>query len=168
METFREYRSQRLAPGVAPLEPNAVVAGDDGVVASAMTLENQRCLAHYPAMYSPAIGGAEWSERVALEAFLDGVGRPEFERAEDRRMADGWGPWNGDRNPGLRAEELARRLRLYDAVAADPADAIRRYHVRYVGVRTGTPLPPSLGPLATPVQSGPAWDVWRLDPGPGR
>ena len=168
LATFQEYRSQRLAPGVAPLEPNAVVAGDDGFVAASSIFENQRCLAHYPAMYSPAIDAAEWSERVALEAFLDGTGRSEFERSEGRKLAEGWGPWNGDRNPALRAEELARRLRLYDAIAADPADAIRRYRVRYVGVHTGTPLLPALRRLAKPVQSGPTWDVWEIEPGAGR
>ena len=70
--------------------------------------------------------------------------------------------------PRARAEELARRLRLYDAIASDPSAAIRRYRVRYVGVRTGTPLPPAFHRVLKPVQAGPTWDVWEVEAGDGR
>ena len=165
--TFREYRSQRLAPEVVPLGPNGVVAGDSAFVAASSILENQRPLGHYTAMFTPAIDPAEWAERIALTSYLNGESRPDFERGQRHDLTEGWGPWVGDRNPALRAEELARRLRLYDAIAADPAAAIHRYRVRYVGVRSGTPLPPALRRLLRPVQAGPIWDVWEVEPGDG-
>ena len=98
--------------------------GTPGFVAASSIFENQRSLAQYPAMYSPAHrrrrvvpSGSRWRPSSTARA------GPSSNGAKARGLAAGWGPWSGDRDPALRSEELARRLRSYDAVAADPAEA---------------------------------------------
>src|SRR5205823_6100326 len=67
---YEQYRNQRLAPGVTPLVPNAVVAGDPAFVDLAVVGENQRPLDHYAAVVNPLLANSEWDARIALNAIV--------------------------------------------------------------------------------------------------
>jgi hypothetical protein len=163
-----EYQLQRIDSGVDRFAPNSMAAGDIQFTNFASILENQRPLDNYWVYLSPHVTDAEWDQRVALNGYLLGRDRSAFEaeqRAAFQLKAEGggWGPWTRDADDGNR--RIASRLAAFDGVVQDPESALRRYGVRYVGLRTGTPPAYLATGNWTRIQEGPVWQVWeRLDP----
>ena len=162
-----EYQLQRIDSGVDRLAPNCMAAGDFQFTNFASILENQRPLDNYWVFLSPQVTDAEWDQRVALNDYLLGWDRTTFEAAQRaafqlRAGEGGWGPWTRDADDGNR--RIASRLAAFDAVVKDPESALKRYGVRYVGLRTRVPPAHLATGKWTCIQQGPFWQVWeRLD-----
>jgi hypothetical protein len=111
-------------------------------------------------MLSSLVTDSELDYRTALNSYLCGTSRAEFE-TEQREELDHleYGPeW---RDLGKRAKRLASRMMLFDQVAADPAAGIDKFQVRYVALPANTPKPVILGAEWVLLQIGPAWEVWE-------
>jgi hypothetical protein len=159
-----EYQLQRIDSGVDRFAPNCTAAGDLQFTNFASILENQRPLDNYWVFLSPQVTDAEWDQRVALNCYLLGWDRTAFEaeqRAAFQLKADGggWGPWTRDVNDSNR--RIESRLEAFDGVAKDPESALRRFGVRYVGLRTGAPPAYLATGKWTCIQEGPVWQVWE-------
>jgi hypothetical protein len=154
---YRQYRAQRLAPGVPRLAPHAVVAGDLDFVNLAVILENQRPLSHYTVAMSLDVPNAEWHERRVLNDLILGRTRAEADALD--KSSQGWGPWC--RDPELRRRTVAECLTDYDRFAADPAAAFLRFGVRYVALPAGQVAPDYLRSGWTQLQAGPSWQLWE-------
>ncbi len=153
------YREQRRAASVPPLAPNAVVAGAAEFVDFAVVLENVRPLER-TAFLSANIRNAEWDARVALNSFLEGRDRAAF--AVEQEMFFNQvvtGPWV--RDPAKKSERLASRHAAFDAVIANPNEAMNHFGVRYVALPVGGTRPAYLASRWRPLQTGPHWEVWE-------
>ncbi len=167
------YEAQRLRAGVLQLVGNSVVAGDPTFLDFAAIAEDSRPLIHPAVLYSSATDNSEWDARLALNAFLLGQDRGEFESTErafltnpdQRHVSHGgaFGPWR--RNKDARDDRMKRRLAAYDQITADPVASLRRFSVRYLAEPVTSP---SLSPAKRPgwhlKQAGPTWNVWERDP----
>lgn len=158
---YQEYAEQRDVPGYEPLATGAVTAGIRDYVEFAMIADHVLPLASaYPVMLSSLVTDSELDYRTALNSYLCGTSRAEFE-TEQREELDHleYGPeW---RDLGKRAKRLASRMMLFDQVAADPAAGIDKFQVRYVALPANTPKPVILGAEWVLLQIGPAWEVWE-------
>ena len=164
LAAYRDYRDQRLAPGVPPLAPDAVVAGDLPFVNQAVILEDQRPLAHYTTQLSPDLDDRAYLRRIALNAALRGLDRPAFAADHEGLLVKGWGPWS--RDPALRAAALAESLRDFDAFRADPAAGLAEYGVRYLAIPAGQVTPSPIRSGWRRLQAGPTWQVWEREDQP--
>jgi hypothetical protein len=158
-----EYQLQRIDSGVARFAPNCMAAGDLRFTNFASILENQRPLDNYWVFLSPQVTDSEWDQRVALNCYLLGWDRAAFE-AEQRAAfqliaGGGWGPWTRDGNDGKR--RIESRLEAFDSVVKDPESALKRYGVRYLGLRARTPPAYLASGRWTHIQDGPVWQVWE-------
>ncbi|MFO0954445.1 MAG: hypothetical protein U0835_25460 [Isosphaeraceae bacterium] len=170
-ETVREYSAQRFGPGRPSFRPRSVIAGDRRFIQFAQVLENQRALFSPGLCFSPHTDNRTWDERIALNAFLGGQSRAEFEQwqdaAERRLVFDEYtfvghkGPWG--RDPALGRERVESRLAFYDRCARSTEEAVRRYNVRYVALAAGTPPPAYLSRGWKPLQAGSSWSIWERD-----
>ncbi len=165
LDVYGHYRDQRMTERAPRLDPNAVTAGDRRFVEFATILENQRPLDHYVSVLSPSLDDHAWEARMVLNEVLRGLDREQFadvQRAFFEKAV--WGPWGSNRNPALREERFAARLRLFDETLSDPDAALDRYQVRYFGTLNraeGSTKPPGSG--WSIIQQGPTWDVWKRD-----
>lgn len=158
---YRRYQADRIDVRGGPLVPNSVIAGDQRCVHFATILEDQRPLTGYAAMLSPYVDNASWNERIALNAYLLGLGVAEFEGEQRRELAAAlWGAWS--RDPAARDALLAQRLAAFRAVGGDTPAALRRYGVRYVALPAGREPPAAVRPGWVKVRSGKTWDVFRF------
>ena len=160
-----QYQLQRIDSGVDRFAPNSTAAGEIQFTNFSSILENQRPLDNYWVFLSPEVTDAEWDERVALNCYLLGWDRSTFE-AEQRTAfqlraeeGGGWGPWTRDANDGNR--RIASRLAAFERVLKDPEPALKRYGVRYVGLKTSTPSSRLTQGRWTRIQEGPYWQVWE-------
>jgi hypothetical protein len=156
-EDFEKQQAQRGAP---PLMAGATTAGDEDFVEFAIIMEHVTPLAAvYPVIWSPAVSDLDFDRRIALNAYLSGMSRDEFE-AKERFDLDHLQNGPEMRDAAKRAARLASRLSFFDQIAADPGAAIERYHVGYVALPAGSPRPSTLGSDWSLLQDGPAWEVW--------
>ena len=168
---YVDYERQRGAAGYQALAAGAVTAGTDDFVQFAMIVEHVTPLAAaYPVFLSPSVSDFDFDRRIALNAYLSGSSREQFEAKQT---------WDLDhlqygielRDPVRRAARLASRLAFFDQITSSPSVAIDHYQVRYVAVPAGSPRPETLKPDWALVQSGPAWEVWERrsgNVGPGQ
>lgn len=158
-ENYLKYRTQRQSDPSIRLEPNAVIAGEQFFVDFAVVLENQRPLDHY-AVLTSSIDNREWDERIALNGFLSGRDRDDFEAAQRAILKKNkWGPWA--RDPTRLAERLSSRLASYDVIAQDFTSACQRYGVRYVALPARQASPEYLRLKWILLQNGPHWHLWK-------
>jgi hypothetical protein len=158
--TYREYRQQGLEAG--QFLPNGVIAGDQDFVDFAVVLNNLRPLEHVAVIMSPGVDNAEWDYRSALNGFLRGLNRMDFERSQNS-FFDHWPFGLEVRDPVLRAKRLQSRLQKYDEIAADPDAATKRFNVKYIALRNERATA-SVYLLSNwrKIQDGPYWQVWEL------
>jgi len=178
LEAVRTEDSQRYGRGYvefwaqhgqfAPLEAGAVAAGTDDFVQYAMIVDHATPLgAAYPVMLSPSVTDAELDHRYALNGYLRGQSREEFE-AEQREWLEHLQYGVELRDLARRAERLRSRMMWFDEIARDPEREVAEYHVRYVGLPVGMDRPAALGAEWTLLQKGAAWQVWERRTRDGR
>ena len=155
---YQSYVQQRPPAQSPRLGPGSVVAGDELFSNWSVVLENTRSLKG-SAFVSPSVNNANWTERVALNRFLEGVGPQAFEAEQRAELARAiTGPWA--RDPQKRDQHLAELVAAYRAIEADPAGALRRLEVRYVALPAGQRAPACLKNGWQRVQAGPNWQIW--------
>jgi hypothetical protein len=147
MTIYSEYNRQRLVPGVKPLRPNSVIAGDADFVDLAATAEQQRPLAGHFLRVNMVIGDDERRIRQVLDLYISGINR---NRAavllnEEKKMSP---------------EQLPVYLHTFDEVARDPERYIDDFNVRYL-VLPATQRPPTFSGRWDLIQPGPFWQIWE-------
>jgi hypothetical protein len=154
-----DYREQSRANPGAKFEPNGVIAGDGTFVDLSVILDNLRPLSNYATTLSPTVTNESWDERTALNAILKGHDRVTFEATERAILEKSpWGPWS--RDPKLRLERLATRLKIYDFVQSNMTAYLNKYKVRYLALTSvSNSKPPQTG--WSKLASGPVWDVFE-------
>ncbi len=159
LAAYRRYRDQRQGPGVVPLAPHSVVAGDLRFVEFAMILEAQLPVFEYATLFNANLTNDQVADRIALNAALAGQTRQEFAEVQSPSLQTDWGPWS--RSKALRDRRIAAQLVEFDAFVADPEAILKPFGVRYVGIRRGTPQPSYLKTGWRRLQDGPSWEVWE-------
>ena len=157
---YKQYKAQRLAPGARPLSPGAMIAGADGYCELAAVAQNEWVLSGEAVPRSFAVGNDEWELRAALNAYLEGMDRAEFEKSALHDAA----LWFWE-NPATQADVTAAFMRKYDEVTRDPARYVDEFGVRYVA------FPAAHAPMAytragwTMLEAGPYWQIWERTKG---
>jgi len=156
---YARYQADRREGGGKPLVLNSVIAGDQRCVHFATILEDQRPLTGYAATLSPYVDNTSWNERIALNAYLLGLGVADFEAEQRRDLGGGhWGPWS--RDPAERHALLAKRMAAFRTILGDSRPALKRYGVGYVALPAGRELPAAVRPGWGKVRSGNTWDLF--------
>lgn len=166
LESYHNYRVQRMSSGTTPFVPNSTVAGELQFVNYACVQENQRPLDNYWVTLSPSVTDVELDQRVALNVILLGQDRATFE-AQQRdlfRVPEGSGG-TSYRDTSYGERRVADRLAAFDQVATESEILLNRYGVRYLGLPVGHAPPDYLTkPNWTRIQEGPFWQVWERRP----
>jgi hypothetical protein len=115
VRNYTQYKAQRLGRSIRPLAPGATIAGDDAFCELAAVAEDQWVLSGEAVPRSMAMDNDQWESRAALNAYLEGTDRAEFEKAA-RIDAALWF-WE---SPEREGEVIAAFMRKYDEVRADP------------------------------------------------
>ncbi|HVA39251.1 MAG TPA: hypothetical protein VNF49_01190, partial [Candidatus Binataceae bacterium] len=159
VRNYTRYRSQRLAAvGVKPLVAGATVAGDVWFCELAAVAEGQWVLSGEAVPRSMAVDNDQWESRAALNAYLVGTDRVEFEKAA--RIAAGLWFWE---SPEREAEAIAAFMRKYDEVVQAPDRFIARFGVRYVALAADRAQMAYLREGWTMLQRGPYWQIWERE-----
>lgn len=158
--SYQQYTTQEVRGGDTGFAPRAVIAGDARYVDIAIIANDLRPLYDYAVLMSPNVDNAEWSTRLALNQYLQGMDRAEF-RAWATRFSRTyeWGPWSYD--PRRRPALAALLIRKYDDVSTRPLEFMKRFGVRYIAVRNGRLLPASIKDRLLLIQNGPIWQIWE-------
>ena len=158
VQNYTRYKSQRLAVEVKPLVAGATVAGDEGFCELAAVAEGQWVLGGEAVPRSMAVDNDEWESREALNAYLVGTDRVEFEKAA-RIAAEDWF-WE---SPEREGEVVAAFMHKYDEVVQAPDRFIARFGVRYVALAADEAQMAHLREGWTMLQRGPYWQIWERD-----
>jgi hypothetical protein len=158
---YQDYERQHDAQEYKSLAAGAVTAGSDDFVQFAMIVDHVTPLAAaYPVLVSPGVSDLDFDRRIALNAYLSGTSREQFE-ANERWELDHLQYGVELRDTERRAARLASRLAFFDQIASSPSVAIDHYQVRYLAVPAGSPRPATLKSDWDLLQSGPTWEVWE-------
>ncbi len=158
LRNYMRYKSQRLAAGVKPLVPGSMVAGGDEFCELSAVAENQRVLSGVAVPTSMAADNDQWELRAALNAYLEGTDRAEFERTA--RIATGLSFWE---SPEFQPKVNAAFMRKYDEISRDPARFIAELGVRYVALPADSVQIVYLRTGWTMLQRGPYWQIWERE-----
>ena len=129
VQNYTRYKTQRMAEAVKPLAPGATIAGDDGFCEVAAVAEDQWVLSGEAVPRSLVADNDQWESRAALNAYLLGTDRAEFEKAA-RSDAEHWFWESPERQPQV----LDAFMRKYDEVVQNPDRFIAEFGVRYVAL----------------------------------
>jgi hypothetical protein len=148
--SYSEYSRQRLVPGVIPLRPGSVIAGDAAFVDLAAAAEQQRPLAGSFLEVDMVVGDEDRRTRFVLDQYLDGTNRDRF-----AVLLNDYGP------RVIPREQLPVYLHRFDEVSRDPQKFIDDLRVRYLALPAAQPAPTFLGRGWDLVQPGPYWQIWE-------
>ena len=156
VRNYTQYKLQRLATGVEPLVAGETIAGDDIFCELAAVAEYQWVLGGQAVPISMAVDNEQWESREALNAYLVGKDRGEFEK--EVRIAGEFWLWE---NPTREREVIAAFMRKYDEVVRAPGRFIARFGVRYVALAADRAPVGYLREGWTMLQRGPYWQLWE-------
>jgi len=156
VRNYTQYKLQRLATGVEPLVAGETIAGDDIFCELAAVAEYQWVLGGQAVPISMAVDNEQWESREALNAYLVGKDRGEFEK--EVRIAGEFWLWE---NPTREREVIAAFMRKYDEVVGAPGRFIARFGVRYVAFAADRAPVGYLREGWTMLQRGPYWQLWE-------
>jgi hypothetical protein len=156
VQNYTRYKTQRMAAAVTPLAPGAMIAGDDGFCELAAVAEDQWVLSGESVARSLVVDDDQWESRAALNAYLLGTGRVEFEKAA--RLDAGQWFWE---SPARQPQVLAAFMRKYDEVVRNPDRYIAQFGVRYVAVPADKAERAYLREGWTMLQQGRYWQIWE-------
>lgn len=148
------YKSQRLAGSAKPLAPGATIAGDDTFCELAAVAENQWVLSGAAVPRSMAVDNERWESRAALNAYLLGTDRAEFEKAA--RIAAALWFWE---SPEREGQVIAAFMRKYDEVLREPDRYVAEFGVRYVALAADKAQKAPLREGWTMLERGPYWQI---------
>jgi hypothetical protein len=156
VENYVQYKAQRMSGAVEPLVPGATIAGDDGFCEVAAVAEDQWVLSGEAVPRSLVVDNDQWQSRAALNAYLLGTGRAEFEKAA-QSDAEHWFWERPERQPQV----LAAFMRKYDEVVHNPDRFIVQFGVRYVALPVDKAESVYVREGWTMFQQGPYWRIWE-------
>ena len=156
VRNYIQYKAQRLAGPAKPLARRATIAGDDAFCELAAVAEDQWVLSGEAVPRSMAVDNDQWESRVALNAYLAGTGRAEFENAA--RIASALWFWE---SPEREEEVTAAFMRKYDEVLRDPDRHVAEFGVRYVALAADKAWKAHLRAGWTMFEQGPYWQIWE-------
>jgi len=151
LQSYAQYKAQRLGGDAAALNCGAMIGGDDRFCDLAVAGEGVRDLAGWTLYVSMAVDNTDLYARYGLNQYLAGVtDRNQFEAtfAPTLRLVP-------------REEELERFVSVFDEVSRNPRTFLDAYHVQYAALRTDQPLPSYLKDGWVLVQHGPYWQIWQ-------
>ncbi len=148
--SYSEYSRQRLVPGVRPLQPGSVIAGDAAFVDLAAVAELQRPLAGNFLEIDMVVGDEERGTRLVLDQYLAGTNRDRF-----AVLLNDYGP------EVIPSEQLPAYLHTFDEISRDPESFIDHLGVRYLALPADQPAPTFLGRGWDLIQPGPYWQIWE-------
>jgi hypothetical protein len=159
LDDYIRYQAQRQSRSAPSLAPSSVIAGSYEYCNLAAITDNQRILSGHNVQLSMAIDNSQSEARYALNAYLEGVGRAEYEQRIQLELEPEWKtPWNMT----LGAPELrARYIRDYERVRENPERFIEAFNVRYVVLPAGQPPPAYLRSGWQSLQREPYWQIWE-------
>ncbi|MGB8009379.1 MAG: hypothetical protein WCF48_19795 [Terriglobales bacterium] len=158
---YSEYEAQRVLRAGTPLVAGASTAGDRDFAQYAIIVDHLTPLAaEYPVIWSPSVSDVDLDRRVALNAYLSGMSRAEYE-AKERWDMDHLQYGAELRDLRVRAARFTSRMECFDQIVSDPSAVISRYSVKYVALLEGAPKPRALGSDWNLLQHGPTWEVWE-------
>ena len=158
VRNYTRYKTQRMAGAVKPLAPGATIAGDDGFCEVAAVAEDQWVLSGEAVPRSLVADNDQWELRAALNAYLLGTDRAEFEKAA-RSDAEHWFWESPERQPQV----LDAFMRKYDEVVQKPDRFIAEFGVRYVALPADKAERGYLREGWTMLQQGPYWQIWARE-----
>ena len=150
---YREYTSQRLAPGVSPLRPDSVIAGDVYFVDLASPAEQQRPLAGGFFGVNMVLDKEQRRIRFVLDQYLSGIDRTKFAVLLN------------DYGPSISWEQVPIYLRTFDEVSRDSDKFIDDLKVRYLVLPADQRAPAFLNRRWDLIQPGPYWQIWERTEG---
>jgi hypothetical protein len=157
---YTRYIAQQEGPSRVPLVGNSVVAGDSGFCGLAAIGDNQHPLAAF-GWNSGSLNDDEVEKRIAFNARLEGIGRPEFVK-----QANGFltlyppAQFDAAKGPAL----ISGLMRYYDLPAPEMNRLANEYAVRYVAIPIDRADPKYLENGWRPIASGPYWRIWEREP----
>jgi hypothetical protein len=156
LQNYTRYKTQRMVDAVKPLASGATIAGDDRFCEVAAVAEDQWVLSGESVPRSLAADNDHWESRAALNAYLLGTDRAEFENAA--RFDAGLWFWE---RPEGQPQVLAAFMRRYDEVVQNPDRFIAQFGVRYVALPAEKAQRAYLREGWTMLQQGPYWQIWE-------
>jgi hypothetical protein len=156
VRNYTRYKSQRLAGSAKALAPGATIAGDDTFCELAAVAQDQWVLSGEAVPRSMAVDNDQWESRAALNAYLAGTDRANYEQAA--RLAAGLWFWE---SPEREREVTAAFMRKYDQVLADPDRYLAEFGVRYVALAADKAQKAHPGEGWTMLEQGPYWQIWE-------
>ncbi|MGA8566906.1 MAG: hypothetical protein WB580_03845 [Candidatus Binataceae bacterium] len=151
-------RSSDLLDAGDALVAGATVAGDDGFCELAAVAEEQWVFSGEAVLRSVVVDNNQWESRAALNAYLAGMDRAEFEKAA-RFDIELWFWESPERQP----EVLVAFMAKYDEVIQNPDRFIARFGVRYVALAADQARKAYLREGWTMLQQGPDWQIWERE-----
>jgi hypothetical protein len=158
VQNYTRYKTQRMAGAVKPLASGATIAGDDRFCEVAAVAEDQWVLSGEAVPRSLVADNDQWELRAALNAYLLGTDRAEFEKAA-RSDAEHWFWESPERQPQV----LDAFMRKYDEVVQNPDRFIAEFGVRYVALPADKAEKGYLREGWTMLQQGPYWQIWARE-----
>ena len=159
LHNYMRYKAQRFTSGIVqPLVADATIAGDDRFCELAAIAEYQVPLDGPAVPISMAVSDDEWESRAALNAYMAGTGRAEFEKTA-RASAQLWF-WE---SPGRERAVIAALMSKFDEIVKRPEVIIAQFDVRYVALAADKPQMAYLREGWTMLQRGPYWQIWERD-----
>jgi hypothetical protein len=148
--TYSEYNRQRFAPGVTPLRPDSVIAGDEYFVDFSAIAERQIPLRGMYLGNNMILGDEERRARYVLDKYLSGFDRDSF-----AVLLNEEGPMI------LPPGQLPGYSHAFDEVSRDPERSIDDLKVRYLALPAGQRAPTFLSRRWNLIQPGPYWQIWE-------
>jgi hypothetical protein len=156
LQNYQRFKAQRSTVSAKPLVAGSTVAGADDFCELAAVAENQWVLSGDAVPRSLSVDNEQWEVRSALNAYLVGMDRAEFDK-NAQYDAQVWF-WV---NPEMRMRVYADFMRKFDDVVHDPARYIAASGVRYVALPSGQARMDYLRVGWRMLQSGPYWQIWE-------
>ncbi len=146
---YSEYVRQRLSPGVTPLKPGAVIAGEWNVVDLAAIAERQRPLRGRFLDNNVLLDDKERRDRFVLDHYLSGIDTHDDFAVRLKEYFF------------IPHPQLPAYLHTFDEVSRDPDRFIDDLKVRYLVLPATQPIPKSLSRRWNLIQPGPYFRIWE-------
>ncbi len=155
---FAKYTEQHESMTGAPLISNSVIAGDQDFSELAAIGDCLNPLASRAVWGSASLSDDQVEERMALDARLEGINRPEF-AARAAAQVQFYPPAIFDQRKGPAL--IQGLLRHYDVLGDSIASAAAEYDVRYVAIPIGRKDPDYLRNGWRQMTDGPNFRIWE-------
>jgi hypothetical protein len=146
---YSEYNRQRLAPGVTPLRPDSVIAGEWNFADLAAVAERQRPLRGRFLDNNLLLSDEERRNRFVLDNYLSGIDTHDSFAMQLKEYVF------------IPKDQLPVYLHTFDEVSRDPDIYVDKLKVRYVALPVSQNPPAYLGRGWSLIQPGPYFRIWE-------